>query len=185
MARMLNRRNGAPRLPPLIFFTDPARTPDPAAIIARLPFGSAVVYRHFGAADREAVARALRLLTNRRRIKLLIGADARLAQRVGADGIHLPERSAARGPALRRAHSTWLITTAIHRRTHAAGADALVLAPVFPSRSHSAIHSLGARAANAIAKRSALPVYALGGVNAHSAGRLHAFAGLAAIDGLA
>jgi thiamine-phosphate pyrophosphorylase len=185
MARALNRRNGAARLPPLIFFTDPARTPDPAAIIARLPFGSAVVYRHFGAADREAVARGLRLLTTRRRIKFLIGADAGLAQRVGADGVHLPERLAFQGAALRRAHPRWLITASIHRRANVSGADAVVLAPVLPSRSDSAVHPLGARTANAIAHHCALPVYALGGVNARSGAKLHAFAGLTAIDGLA
>src|SRR5262245_11638247 len=116
MARTLNRRNGAARLPPLLFFTDPERTPDLAAIIARLPYGSAVVYRHFGAADRAAVARTLRLQTKRRGLKLLIGADESLAQRVGADGVHLPERLAAKTKALRRRHPKWLITAAIHHR---------------------------------------------------------------------
>ena len=46
-------------LPALLFFTDPVRTPEPEAIAAQLPPGSAIVYRHFGFPDAEA--RALRL----------------------------------------------------------------------------------------------------------------------------
>jgi len=41
-------------LPALLFFTDPARTPDPAADAANLPKGAAVVYRAFGAPERPA-----------------------------------------------------------------------------------------------------------------------------------
>ena len=187
MARALNsrnvRRNGRPALPPLLFFTDPKRTPDPVASAARLPPAAAIVYRHFGAPDRLAIARRLQRLCNARRLKLLIGADPALAQRVGADGVHLSERLAHRAKALRQAHPNWLITVAAHRRAYSCpGADALVLAPVLPSGSPSAIRPLGARQGNAMARRAAIPVYALGGVNARNAARLGAFAGLAAIE---
>ena len=101
----------AGRLPRLWFFTDPERTPDPAAIAATLPRGAAVVYRHFGAADREAVARVLRQL---RGLVVLIGADAALAARVGADGVHLPERLAHQAGALKRSRPGWIVTVAAH-----------------------------------------------------------------------
>jgi thiamine-phosphate pyrophosphorylase len=186
MARTLNRRAGRPALPPLLFFTDPKRTPTLAGAIMRLPPGSAVIYRHFGASDRLAVARALRTLCRRRRVLLLIGADVGLAGRVGADGVHLPERMGGRAAAARGLHRSWVITVAAHKRARpVSGADALVLAPVLPSASPSALRPLGLRAANAIASRAGAPVYALGGVSTKTAARLRGFAGLAAVEGLA
>jgi thiamine-phosphate pyrophosphorylase len=184
-ARALNKRNGRPALPPLLLLTDPKRIPAPLAAAARLPAGAGVVYRHFGAKDREATARALLRLCRKRGLKLLIGADPILAQRVGADGVHLPERLARLAAGLRRAHPAWLLTLAWHgRRRRAAPVDALVLAPVLASASPSAAYPLGARRANAMARRAGLPCYALGGVNARTASRLTGFAGLAAVDGL-
>jgi thiamine-phosphate pyrophosphorylase len=186
VARALKRRNGRPSLPALLFFTDPQRTPDPLAVAQRLPAGAAIVYRHFGAPSRAAMAKALLGLCRRRRLKLLIGADWGLAAQIGADGVHLPERFGAHAPRLRRNHPRWLITIAAHGRIRPSrGADAAVLAPIFPSASPSAKRPLGARTANAIARVAGLPVYGLGGVNARNAARLHSFAGLAAVKALA
>ena len=174
----------AGRLPRLWFFTDPERTPDPAAIAATLPRGAAVVYRHFGAADREAVARVLRQL---RGLVVLIGADAALAARVGADGVHLPERLAHQAGALKRSRPGWIVTVAAHSAAalrRAAGADAAVLSPIFPSRSVSAGKALGLARAIRLAAASPVPVIGLGGVTQHRA-RLLArcgFAGAAGVD---
>ena len=116
-------------LPPLLLFTDPARTPDPVAAAAALPPGAAVIYRAFGAPEALAVAHALRKMTRDRGVKLLIGGDPALAAGVGADGVHLPERLAHRARALRLAHPGWLVTAATHslpaaRRGLALGAQA-------------------------------------------------------------
>lgn len=177
-------------LPPLLFFTDPQRTPDLARIIATLPRGSAVVLRTFGAADSLQQAQALRALTRRKRLKLLIGADPRLAAAVGADGVHLPERLAHRARAVRR--RGWLVTAAAHSpaavaRGHRAGADAAVVSAIFPSRSPSAGPPLGPVRLAAMARRAGLPLYALGGVNDATARRLlgSGAVGVAAVEGLA
>ncbi|WP_375268081.1 thiamine phosphate synthase [Phenylobacterium sp.] len=179
-------------LPPLLLFTDPARTPDPMAAAAALPRGSAVVYRAFGAAEAPKIARELRTLTARRGVRLLIGADAALARAVGADGVHLPERLALRAGPLRRARPGWIITAAAHslpaaRRALAAGADAVVVSAVFPSRSASAGPPLGALRFARLVHAAGGPVYALGGVNMKNARRLLASGavGLAAVEGLA
>jgi len=74
--------------------------PDEAAAAMALPRGSAVVYRSFGAADAEDVARKLVKIARRRGLKLLIGADHRLAARIGAHGVHLPERLSGRAAAI-------------------------------------------------------------------------------------
>jgi thiamine-phosphate pyrophosphorylase len=188
-AAVLNRRSGAQKvLPPLMFFTDPERTPDIAAVAARLPPGSAIVLRTFGAADSEVQARKLAQVARRRRLTLLIGADTALAARVGAQGVHLPERLAHRAGPLRRAHPGWIVTTAAHSLRAARGtqAHACVVSAIFPSRSPSAGAPLGAMRLARIAKAAGRPVYALGGVNARTARRLLGvrLAGLAAVDGL-
>ncbi len=187
LARRLKRQ----RLPGLFALTDPARTPDPLALAARAPRGAAFVYRAFGAGERWAIARALRRITRRRGVLLLIGADAGLARAVGADGVHLPERAGAQARALKRNHPAWVISVAAHssaalRRAAAAGADAALLSPVFESASASAGKPLGARRAAAAARRAGLPVIALGGIDGRTAGRLGGgFSGIAAVAAFA
>jgi thiamine-phosphate pyrophosphorylase len=178
-------------LPCLYFLTDPKRTPDPASTMARLPAGSAVVYRAFGSDDAEAQGRRLRQLARARRLVFLVGADAALARRLGADGVHLPERLMRLAPRLRHAYPNWLITTAAHgsRAVMAAGRlklDAALVSPVFASDSPSAGRPLGALRFSSLVRRARLPVIALGGIDVRTARRLASAgaAGLAAIGGL-
>lgn len=149
------------------------RTPDPEAAAARLPRGSAIVYRAFGAADAQAVALRLKAIARRRGLKLLIGADEALAARVGADGVHLPERLASRARRIRAKHPNWLITAAAHGpRAARAQVDAVVVSAIFPSNSPSAGGPLGALRLARIVSAARSPVYALGGVNQTTAARL-------------
>lgn len=187
-AQALRRRGGLRNpLPGLLAFTDPARTPDVMALAESLRPGEALVYRSFGATDAEPVARALRRITRRRGVLLLIGADVRLARAVGADGVHLPERMAYRAPALRRARPRWLVTIAAHSpRAARVAADAAVVSAIFPSRSPSAGRPLGVLRLAQIARRTATPVYALGGINNKTARRLlpAGVVGIAVVEGL-
>ena len=178
-------------LPNLLFFTDPARTPDPERVAERLPAGAAVVFRAFGAPDAGEQGLKLREITRRRGLVLLVGADEALALAVAADGLHLPERLAADLPGLRAAHPDWLITIAAHgaaaaKAGAAAGADALVVSPVFPSASPSAGTPLGVEGLEAIVAAVKTPVYALGGIRADTAGRLAqtGIVGIAAVEAL-
>jgi thiamine-phosphate pyrophosphorylase len=180
------------RLPLLLFVTDPERTPEPENVAARLPRGAAVIFRAFGAPDAVARGRALKAIARRRGLLLLVGADPELARRIGADGVHLPERSARRAGALRRTSPGWIVTAAAHGRpavlgAFRAGADAVLLSPVFASRSPSAKGALGPVRFAALVRAAPGPVYALGGVDAAGARRLanSGAAGVAAVDGLA
>jgi thiamine-phosphate pyrophosphorylase len=178
-------------LPNLMFFTDPERTPDPERVAERLPAGAAVVFRAFGAPDAAARGRRLREITRRRGLRLLVGADAALTLEIEADGLHLPERLAAEAPGLRTAHPDWLITLAAHDMAAAlngaaVGADALVVSPVFPSRSPSAGAPLGVEGLKRIVGAVETPVYALGGVRADTATLLldTGIVGIAAVEAL-
>lgn len=154
-------------------------------MIARLPRGFGVVFRHGGRPALIAQAGPIARACRRRGVKLLIGADIALARRLRADGVHLPERLKHLAAKLPRC---WLVTVAWHplqRRRPPRGADALIVSPLFDSRSVSAITALGGRAAHRAAQRAGLPCYALGGLTAATARRLKArtWIGLAAVDG--
>jgi len=169
-AAHVSRVNGrpGPNLPPLLFFTDPQRTPRPWETAARLPAGSGVVYRAFGAPDARETALRLREATRRRDGLLLIGLDAELAGAVEADGVHLPERALDQAPALAAAHPGWRITGAVHSAEALAGAeglDAAVLSPVFaPGGASAGRPELGAGVFADLVRRAPVPVYALGGI---------------------
>jgi thiamine-phosphate pyrophosphorylase len=157
----------------------------------RLPRGAGVVYRAFGDPLAEARGRRMVLTARRCGLRLLVGADAGLAARIGADGVHLPERAATKALAIRRARPGWIVTCAAHStaaiaRARRVGADAAVVSPVFPSASPSAGHPFGPLRLAQIVTGAGLPVYALGGVNAVTARRLikSGVAGLAAVEAL-
>ena len=186
--RTSGRKGG--RVPALAFVIDPDRTPDPLAVAESLPRDSAVVFRGFGRL--EAVAHALAQVARRRRLVLLVGADPRLAAGVGAQGVHLPERLLHLAPRLRRAHPGWRLTGAVHsaaalKRAERFGLDAVLLSPVFPSRSPSAGRPLGPLRFARLVRDARLPVLALGGVDGPRSRRLRrsGAAGVAAVEAFA
>jgi thiamine-phosphate pyrophosphorylase len=67
-----------------------------------------------------------------------------------------------------------------------AGVEAVVISPVFPSRSPSAGAPIGALRFRILVRTARLPVYALGGVNPRTARALKGCgaAGLAAVEAL-
>ncbi|WP_421739886.1 thiamine phosphate synthase [Caulobacter sp.] len=179
-------------LPSLLFFTDPARVADPEAVAERLPRGAGVVFRAFGAADAVAQGNRLRAIADARGLILLVGADEALADAVGADGVHLPERSTDLAPALRTRRPQGLITVAAHdlKAVRTAGAldvDALVVSPVFASNSPSAGAPLGVEGLITLVAATDKPIYALGGIRARTVEALKnsGIVGLAAVEALA
>lgn len=180
----------AGRLPALIFVTDPARTPRPWEIAARLPAGAAVLHRGFGRPEAVEAAARLREVTLSAGVRLLIGLDIGLAARVGADGVHLPERALDQTGAARSAGLA-LVTVAAHSaavlaRLDPAEVDAAILSPVFPTRSSSGRELLGSEGFQTLAARAKTPVYALGGITAANAEGLsgRGACGLCAVDGV-
>lgn len=183
------RTNGpACRLSPLVFMTDPDRVPDPVSVVAKLPRGTAIIYRHFG---QSGAAGALREITRERGQQLLIGNDPELAESIDADGVHFSRDLNLLGPIECRAkHPDWIITMAGLKSGHYAAPldslDALFISAIFPSRSESAGTPIGVAALKDRAARLPVPLFALGGVNAATARELigSGIAGLAAIEGL-
>ena len=177
-------------LPALVLMTDDERLADPFPAARALPAGSAIILRHYGAPERASLARRLAEVARRRGLLLLVGEDPALARRVGAAGVHLPERAIGRAGMVRW-HRDWLITAAAHSQTAlraaaAAGADAALLSPIFATASHPGARPLGLHRFAALARQSPLPVYALGGIDRARAQLLQGSGavGIAGIGGL-
>jgi thiamine-phosphate pyrophosphorylase len=191
IARTLSRAAAArkPRshpLPSMLVVTDPDRTPDPVELARRLPRGCGLVYRAFGAPHAKKTGRKLGKIARRRHLVLLIGADALRIR--GQAGIHLPERMAHRARRLKFASPGFLVTVAAHSlgailRARRAGADAVLISPVFDSRSPSAGRPLGPCRFAALVRAGGMPAYALGGITTKNAPRLLG-AGAAGIAGV-
>lgn len=166
--------------------TDDERLADARAAARALPRGAMVVVRARNPKKRAALARELLAVARRRGLFVLIADDPALAARVGADGVHLPQARAREAAQWRARFPRWIITAAAHGvPCSAAHLDALMLSAVFPTGSHPGRKALSPVRANLIAARLSVPVYALGGIDARNAARLHGFAGIAAIGALA
>ena len=151
--------------------------------LRRLPRGSGFIYRHYHLPDRERIARWFELRhIARARGHLIVLADSSLTAREwGADGIYGPPRAlypTSRLVTLATAHSLREVGDANRAR-----ADAVLLSPVFPTRSHPGALPLGPLRFRLLAGHARMPVIALGGMTPRSAGRL-AWPRWAAIDGL-
>jgi len=190
-ARLNAHSRFAALLPPLVLMTDDERLPDPARAARALPRGSLVILRARNDARRAALAETLGAVAHERDLFLLIAGDPTLAARGGADGLHLPEARACEAAHWRALHPNWLITAAAHsaqaiRRARSAGADAVLLSPVFATRSHAGAEPLGTLRLRLLALAAGIPVYALGGIDARTAPMLGGanIAGIAAIGAL-
>lgn len=176
-ARALNTRHARGRaLPAIVLMTDDARKVDWVAAVAALPRGSAVVVRHRDAKGRERLARLLRPVCHARRVALLIADDAALAQRVGANGVHVPERQLARLPGIRARNARWLVSCSAHGaaavlRANRLAADAIFVSPVFATASHPDHRALGVTRFAALVCGGGA-VYALGGIEMKTIRRL-------------
>lgn len=174
-----------PGVPRLILLTDARNDAALAGAIARLPPGSAVVFRHYHLPPQTRRRRfeALQRLARARGV-LVIGAAVPRGWR--CDGVYGAAQAIARragragraGLRLATAHSLAQIADAVR-----AGADAVLLSPVHATRSHPGGRVLGPVRFLHLARQSPVPVIALGGMNRRRAARLPVH-GWAAIDGL-
>lgn len=153
--------------------TDDQRLPDPIAVARRIPKGWGLIFRHYSAVDRTELALRTAKVCRRRGIVMLIAGNWRLADQVGADGIHVQDTFAQNqtlAPMLHwRRQQGRLMTLSAHgpeglRRARVLKADAALLSPVFTTASHPGAKVLGALTFSALARDARRPVYALGGV---------------------
>lgn len=145
--------------------------------LQRLPRGSGFIYRHYHLPEPERRTRftaLARIARQRGHMVVLAGTPAQ-ARRWGADGAY--GSALARGPAMLRlatAHS-------LRELRRCQRADAALLSPVHPTRSHPGGKVLGPIRFRLLAQQARCPVIALGGMTAARNRQLKA-QGWAAID---
>lgn len=171
-------------LPPLWLLSDERNNAALEGALRRLPRGSGFVYRHYHLAPEERVARfmALRRLCRARGHCVILADSALTAKEWGADGLY--GAPLMLGP--KRADLLAIATVHDMREIAQAnrmGADAVMLSPVFPTRSHPGADVLGPVRFRSLARHAGMPVIALGGMTQQSAHRLR-WPSWAAIDGL-
>ncbi len=144
-------------------------------IVAKLPRGSGVVFRHYATPEgerRRKFARVRRIARARRLVLLIAGPHL-----PGGDGVHGRKALHGKGLVTRPVHS-------IRERIAAerAGTDAIFVSPVFATASHPGARSLGRVRFQQLIRGARVPVLALGGMTAARARTLKGIAGWAAID---
>ncbi len=170
----------APRqpLPRLWLMTDERLGDALLPAVRRLPPRRAgIVFRHYSLdePERRGLFDDVKAHARRRGLTLLLAGSAELAEAWDADGHH------GRGPG-KGLHSRPAHDLAEIRAAEREGADLLFLSPVFATRSHPEAQPLGPPRFNSLARRTDLPVIALGGMNALRARRLREAYGWAGID---
>ncbi len=152
--------------------------------LTSMPGGSGFIYRHYYLDDAERLARFRQLshLAKSRGHWVILADSALTAREWGADGIY----GAPRALYPRRKDLFQLATAHnLHEigLANRLGADAVLLSPVFATRSHPGAPSLGPARFRMLARHATMPVIALGGMNAARAEALQ-WPHWAAIDGL-
>lgn len=164
-----------PPIPRLWLMTDPRLGDALWDALERLPRGSGVIFRHYQLplGERRALFARVSKVARRRGLLLLRAGPSPMRGEMGTHG--------RRG----RGFTTW----PVHSRREAlaadrAGADALLVSPVFPTRSHPGAPVLGPVRFGLLVRGLDVPVIALGGMNANNARRLRSLGihGWAAID---
>ena len=155
-----------PALPRIWLVTDARNDAALERAIARLPRGSGVIFRHYHLPPKQRAAR----LAQVRRLCRRFGHRLEIAGE--GYGLSAPHRRLATAHSLREIG-----------RANRLGAEAVLLSPVHPTRSHPSTEALGRVKFLLLARRARMPVIALGGMTAARFGGLKVH-GWAAIDGL-
>jgi len=171
-------------LPCLWLISDARNDAELVRALARLPRGSGFIYRHYHLPDPDRYHRfrALRRIAKAHGHVVILADSALTARDWGADGIYGAPRSLTprRAGLLHLATAHDLAEIGLAARL---GADAVLLSPVFPTRTHPGAPVLGAVRFRLLARQSRLPVIALGGMSPARAQSLK-WPRWAAIDGL-
>ena len=176
-----------PGLPSFLLTTQGGRKPDPLALMAQLRRHDGVILRHYDDPQRKRLAEQAALLCRAHGLRLLVAADWRLADRVNAAGVHLPEgilRSGRLAPVLGWARRRKrLVTAACHDRLALGiacrlGITAALVSPVLATHSHPDARPLGLMRFARLCRATPLPLFGLGGMR-HDIRRRTGAAGMA------
>lgn len=161
----------------LLLLTDERQGDRLWSALDRLPRGGLVVFRHYSLsrAERRVLFERVRRVARARGLRIVV-AGAALGR---ADGTHGRDSRRTRGFRTWPAHDAREVIAGVR-----AGADLILISPIFPTRSHPGGRTLGVVRAAALARHAPGRAVALGGMDARRFRRLRGagFVGWAAID---
>tara|TARA_Y100000590_G_scaffold408615_1_gene499866 strand:- start:8281 stop:8913 length:633 start_codon:yes stop_codon:yes gene_type:complete len=142
----------------------------------KIPEKSAFLFRSYKIKERKKIAKQLLKFCKIRKLKLIIASDIKLAEEINADGVHFSEymikKKTINWKEIKnlRLKKNWIITTSAHskrilNKMKNYEIDAVLLSPIFSTKSHPNKKSLGLNKFLSMIKDFELPVYALGGIN--------------------
>jgi len=186
VAQRLNDRNSKlfrnkKRFPAVLAMTDTLRCPDIAEIIPHLPPNCAVIYRNGDHPQRWEMARKLQTACRHNHVPMIMAGTATEAATCNASGLHLRDQKHLRNRELRMYRRKFkrhgFVIAAAHspvsiRHCATLGINAILLSPVYTTRSHPGAASLGITKFRLWCRLSKVPVYALGGITQKTAGHL-------------
>lgn len=157
-------------LPPIWLVSDARNDRALERVLCRLPRGSGFIFRHYHLPEAERRARFValaRIARAKGHLVVLAGTPVQ-ARRWGADGAYGSPAMLARGVGCLR-----LVTAhSLREIGQARRADALLVSPVFTTRTHPSGATLGPLRFRQLAARAQAPVVALGGMDARRVRRL-------------
>jgi thiamine-phosphate pyrophosphorylase len=156
-------------LPYQWLFSDERLVVGVVQLAALLPPGSGIVLRHdrLARGARWRLLRRLIRVARARGLTIMLAGTPGMAQRWGADGVHLRQHDVRRAA---QAHRLGLVVTMpVHdaheaRRARRAKADGTFISPLYLTRSHPGVAALGAAAWLRLARLTQAQAVALGGI---------------------
>lgn len=168
-----------PRIPTHWLMTDERMGDALWDALGRVPRGGGVIFRHYSldARARRALFQRVIRVTRQRRLMLIAAGTDHLGPRVV--GRHGRVSTCAREIKSWPAHNLREVIAARRAR-----ADMVLISPVFATRSHPGKASLGLARATFLARQTAIPAIALGGIDHRKFRRLKrlGFHGWAGVD---
>lgn len=138
------------KLPQAVFFSDRKLGYDLKDVVTKLPPHAAIIIRDYDLNfnQRYQLAKEVMRLARPLKIKVLIGKDLRLAQRVKADGVHFSDYDHLPLSLQNKAPRSFIFSFACHHLQsimHAKnlGADMVFISPIFQTKSHENVKAIG------------------------------------------
>ena len=150
------------KLPIAWVLTDP-RLSDIEAYIPQIPSDIGLIIRDYETPQREKYVKHLSQWTSQAGLITLVAANPELAKQCDVAGVHWPSWASP------QPIQGQLTIFAVHNheellRAEAFNADAVIISPVFETKSHPDTPHLGLEGLHSLIKQTTCPVYAMGGI---------------------
>jgi len=170
LSRKPSKNKYSKNLPKMFFFTDRKRFDNIFRIVQNLPKNSAVIIREYDLSGAQRLDFALKIsdIAKKKSLKVWVGKDWKLANKIKADGVHLSDQEGFGW--IGNSSKNLLVSCACHseksvRKAQKYGSDLIFYSPIFTTKSHPKQQPIGSLKLRNLTSKISTPIYALGGVS--------------------